>query len=166
MEEMAFFRCRRMPPVIHFASFRVLLFPRRLSMSVRTFFAFAAVTLFCVATAFAQDFNGTWSSVFESQIGEQKYTFEFKAKGEKLTGKASSEIKGEKRETELTDGKVKGDEISFTEMLKFQDMEIKIEYSGKIKGDEIKLKRKVGDFAEYDITLKRVKATDKKTDKK
>jgi hypothetical protein len=135
-------------------------------MAIRTFVAFAIMTLFCVTAALAQDFNGTWSSVFESQIGEQKYTFDFKVKGDKLTGKATSEIKGEKRDTELKDGKVKGDDISFTETLNFQDMEIKIEYSGKIKGDEIKLKRKVGDFAEYDITLKRVKATDKKADKK
>jgi len=131
-------------------------------MTVRTFLAFAAVILFTVAIALAQDVSGNWQAEFESQIGQQKYTFEFTVKGDKLTGKAIGEVKGEKRTTEIQDGKVKGDTISFVEPLKIMDMEIKIEYSGKIKGDEIKLKRKVGDIAEYDITLKRAKAGDKK----
>jgi hypothetical protein len=135
-------------------------------MAVRTFVAFTAIILCFVSVAFAQDVNGTWQAEFESQIGQQKYKFEFMAKGEKLTGKAIGDIKGEKRETEITEGKVRGADISFVEMLKFNDMEIKIEYSGKIKGDEITLTRKVGDFASYDITLKRVKSGDKKADKK
>ena len=132
-------------------------------MAARVFVAFTAVMLFTLATAIAQDVNGSWTSDFESQIGQQKYTFMFTVKGDKLTGKAIGEIKGEKRETEIQDGKVKGADISFVEPLKIMDMEIKIEYSGKIAGDEIKLKRKVGDFAEYDITLKRAKAATKKT---
>jgi hypothetical protein len=131
-------------------------------MAVRKFVAFSALMLCCLATAYAQDVSGTWHSEFESQIGEQKYVFSFTVKGDKLTGKATGEVKGEKRETEIQDGKVKGDEISFVEPLKIMDMEIKIEYSGKIKGDEIKLTRKVGDFASYDITLKRAKGADKK----
>ncbi|HYV34080.1 MAG TPA: hypothetical protein VE988_00160 [Gemmataceae bacterium] len=136
-------------------------------MAVRTFLAFAAFMLLCLTSAIAQDFNGNWKAEFESQVGEQKYLFEFTVKGDKLTGKATGEVKGEKREpVEIQDGKIKGDEISFTEMLKIMDMEIKIEYSGKIKGDEIMLKRKVGDFAEYDITLKRAKKDEKKDDKK
>jgi hypothetical protein len=126
------------------------------TMAVRTFLAFAAVMLCTVAVAFAQDVSGNWSSEFESQIGQQKYLFEFTVKGDKLTGKAIGDVKGEKRTTEIQNGTVKGDMISFVEPLKIMDMEIKIEYSGKIKGDEIKLKRKVGEFAEYDITLKRV----------
>jgi hypothetical protein len=135
---------------------------KELSMTVRIFVAFSAVMLFTLATAFAQDVNGNWQAEFDSQIGQQKYTFMFTVKGDKLTGKAIGDIKGEKRETEIQDGKVKGADISFVEPLKIMDMEIKIEYIGKIMGDEIKLKRKVGDFAEYDITLKRVKPATKK----
>jgi hypothetical protein len=135
-------------------------------MGVRILFAFALLMLLTLATAFAQDVSGDWQSSFDSQIGEQKYVFKFTVKGDKLTGKAIGDIKGEKRETEIKDGTVKGDAISFTEPLKFNDMEISIEYSGKIKGDEIKLTRKVGDFASYEIVLKRAKSDDKKAPKK
>jgi hypothetical protein len=135
-------------------------------MALRSFVAFASLMLLTVAVAVAQDASGTWSSEFESQIGQQKYTFTFNVKGDKLTGKAVADVKGEKRETEIQNGKVKGDAISFEEPLKFMDMEIKIEYSGKIKGDEIKLTRKVGDIASYEITLKRAKADVKKSPQK
>jgi hypothetical protein len=131
-------------------------------MAVRKFLAFAAVMLLTAATALAQDVAGTWTAEFESQIGQQKYVFTFVVKGDKLTGTAVGDVKGEKRDTEIKDGKIKGDMISFVEPLKFGDMEINIEHSGKIKGDEIKLTRKVGDFATYEITLKRAK-NDKKT---
>jgi hypothetical protein len=131
-------------------------------MSKRIVIVVPTVLLCFVAVALSKDVAGRWKSDFESQIGEQKYIFEFKVDGEKLTGKAIGEVKGEKRETNITDGKVKGDDISFSELLKFNDMEIKIDYSGKIKGDEIKLNRKVGDLAEYDIVLKRVKDEPKK----
>ena len=42
------------------------------------------------------------------------------------------------------------------ETLKIQDMEVTVEYKGKLAGDELKLHRKVGEFAEYDIVAKRV----------
>jgi hypothetical protein len=132
-------------------------------MALRSFLAFATLMLFTLAIASAQDVNGSWQAEFDSQIGQQKYTFTFNVKGDKLTGKAVADVKGEKRETEIQNGKVKGDAISFEEPLKFMDMEIKIEYSGKIKGDEIKLTRKVGDIASYEITLKRAKAAGKKS---
>ena len=48
------------------------------------------------------------------------------------------------------------DEVSFTESLKVQDQEVVVEYKGKIVGDELKLHRKVGEIAEYDIVAKRV----------
>jgi hypothetical protein len=41
-------------------------------------------------------------------------------------------------------------------MLKFQDNDLRIEYTGKIHGDEISFKRKVGDFANEDFVAKRV----------
>ena len=48
------------------------------------------------------------------------------------------------------------------EPLKIQDNDVRVEYSGKVTGDEMKLHRKVGEFAEYDITAKRVKDSDAK----
>lgn len=119
------------------------------------------LSLMCAAASFglaqAADIDGKWKSEFESQIGQQKYLFDLKANGEMLTGKAAAERQGQKSETEIKNGKIVKGEVSFTETVKTQDREITIEYKGKIVGDELKLRRKVGDIAEYDIVAKRVK---------
>jgi hypothetical protein len=107
----------------------------------------------------AADVTGKWKSEFDTQIGHLKYIYEFKADGEKLTGKALREREGEKTEIEIKEGKLSGDDISFAELVKFQDNEIRIDYKGKVSGDEIKFTRKVGDFATTEIVAKRVKET-------
>jgi hypothetical protein len=108
------------------------------------------------ATAAATDISGTWHAEFDTQIGMQKYQFTFHVADGKLTGKANAEVNDQKRETELTEGKVTGDTVTFVEMLKFQDNDIRIEYTGKIHGDEISFTRKVGDLATEDFVAKRV----------
>lgn len=106
------------------------------------------------------DVTGTWKSEFDSQIGRQKYTFTFKQDGERLTGKADSEIGERTRETGLSEGKVHGDTISFVEMLRFQENEIRITYTGKLaaSGNEIQFTREVGEFAREDIVARREQA--------
>jgi enterochelin esterase-like enzyme len=106
-------------------------------------------------SAFAADITGTWKTEFETQRGLQKYTFNLKQDGANVTGKASVEREGEKREAEFKEGKVEGDTVTFVELLKIQDNEIKITYTGKISGDEIKFTRKVGDFGSSEATAKR-----------
>lgn len=123
-----------------------------------------ATVLFSIARA--ADIDGKWKAEFDSQIGQQKYVFDLKADGDKLTGKATFERQEQKGEVALTEGKIAKDEVSFVEPLKFQDQELRIEYKGKIVGDELKLHRKIGDFAEYDIVAKRVKTDEKKSDAK
>src|ERR1035437_7164969 len=105
----------------------------------------------------AADFTGTWKSEFDSQIGLQQYTFAFKQDGTNLTGKASLEINDQKRESELKEGKVDGDAISFIERLNFQDNEIRINYTGKLStnANEINFTREVGDIAKEAIVAKR-----------
>jgi hypothetical protein len=105
----------------------------------------------------AAGIDGKWKAEFDSQIGKQTYVFELKADGEKLTGNATGERQGQTSTVEIKSGKIAKDEVSFAEPLKFQDQEILIEYKGKIVGDELKLHRKVGELAEYDIVAKRVK---------
>jgi len=106
-------------------------------------------------SAFAADVTGTWKAEFETQRGLQKYTFTLKQDGANLTGKASVEREGEKREAEFKEGKVEGDTVTFVEPLKIQDNEIKITYTGKISGNEIKFTRKVGEFGSAEATAKR-----------
>ncbi len=118
-----------------------------------------ASTTAATASADGKDISGTWHAEFDTQIGMQKYDYTFKVADGKLTGKASTiGMDGEKRETDLAEGKVAGDTVTFVEALKFGDNDIRIEYTGKIKGDEITFKRKVGDFATEDLVAKRAGA--------
>ena len=117
-------------------------------------FSILVIAAFCVA-AIAADFNGTWTAAIDTQIGVQNYTHTFKVTGDKLTGKAKSELA--MTETEITEGVVKGDDISFVENLDFQGMPLRITYKGKISGDEIKFSRNVADLGEEPFVAKRSK---------
>lgn len=99
---------------------------------------------------------GKWKAQFDSQIGVQKYTYDFKLDGTNLTGTASSETQMGTNAVSLTDIKINQDEITFTEPMKFQDNSVSIAYTGKISADEIKFHRKVGDIADEDLVAKRV----------
>ncbi len=110
-----------------------------------------------MASARAADIDGKWKAEFDSQIGKQTYVFDLKADGEKLTGKATADRPPlEKTVTEIKNGKVTKDDVSFTESLKIQDQDVVIEYKGKLVGDELKLHRNVVGITEYDIVAKRV----------
>ena len=105
----------------------------------------------------AADVTGKWKSDFESRIGHLKYTYELRLDGDKLTGKAIGDSAGAKSETEIREGKVNSAEVTFLEMVKFQDQEIRVEYKGKLAGDEIKFTRKVADIAVEELVAKRLK---------
>jgi hypothetical protein len=100
---------------------------------------------------------GKWKGQFDSQIGLQKYTYEFKVAGTNLTGKAIGEREMGTNEVVITEGTITTNGIFFVEPLKFGDNELRIEYTGKVSGDEIKFHRKVGEFAEEDFVAKRAK---------
>ncbi len=103
----------------------------------------------------ASDITGTWKADFDTQRGLQKYTFTLKQDGTTVTGKASVDTNGQKREAELKEGKIDGNTVSFVEMLSIQDREIRITFTGKISNNEIKFTRAVGDFGTSEATAKR-----------
>lgn len=103
--------------------------------------------------AFAADIAGKWTASFETQIGVQNYTYEFKVDGTKFTGYAKSNL----GEGEITEGKIQGDSVAFIENLKFQDQLLRIEYKGKVDGDEIKFTRQIADIATEQLVAKRAK---------
>lgn len=103
----------------------------------------------------AADPSGRWTSTFSTDVGEQQYTFEFKVMGSALTGTAKSNLLGE---TQLQDGKIDGDKISFVENASFQGMPLRITYSGTMtSADEIAFSRNVADVATEKLVAKRVK---------
>ena len=123
-------------------------------MSRMKILSVATLTLAFLVSAFAADITGKWTSSFESQIGPQKYTFDLKVTGDTITGQATSDQRGA---VEIKEGKISGENVSFVEPANIQGQDIRIEYNGKVSGDEMKLTRKVGDFATYEIVAKRAK---------
>jgi hypothetical protein len=129
--------------------------------------ALAALTLAFVGTVRAgESVAGKWKGEFDSQIGLQRYTYDFKVSGTNLTGTAIGIREDGTNNVAITEGKINKDEISFVESLQFNDNDVRIEYTGKVSGDEIKLHRKVGDFAEEDLVAKRVKESNAKPEAK
>ena len=108
------------------------------------------------SAAHAADIAGQWRAAFDTQIGAQKYVFTFQTDGDKLTGKAASEVGERKRDAELKEGKITGDTVSFVEPFDFQGNEIKIRYTGKLGANEIAFTREVGDFAKEEFKATRV----------
>ena len=115
----------------------------------------ALMVLAVSAQARATDITGSWRASFDTQIGTQDYLYTFVVKDTALTGKIQSEMGGT---TEILEGKVDGDKVSFVEIFKYQGMEIRITYSGRVtSADEIKFTRQVAEFATEEVVAKRVK---------
>jgi len=87
------------------------------------------------ATAAAADISGTWKGTADTPNGPVERTFIFKVDGNKLTGETTSSMFGK---SVIEDGKIDGDNISFTITVSFQGNEAKVLYKGKVTGDEIK----------------------------
>lgn len=117
----------------------------------------AVLILIGLACVYAADITGKWTTQFDSQVGVQKYVFEFKVEGTKLTGMAISNIGGTEAKTAITEGAVNGDDVTFVENLDYQGMQLKISYKGKIAGDEIKFSRTVGEQPGETFVAKRAK---------
>ena len=116
-----------------------------------------SVVLLCLVPAFAADVSGRWTTAIQTGIGVMNYTFDFKVEGAQLTGKAVMSMDGGSSESAITEGSVKGDQISFVETLKVQGQELRVEYKGKISGDEIQGSRQVGSYGDEEFIARRAK---------
>ena len=87
-------------------------------------------------TASAADVTGTWKGTAETPNGTIERTFVFKVDGDKLTGETTSQMMGK---STITDGKVDGDNLSFSIKVNFQGNDMVLSYKGKVTGDTMKL---------------------------
>jgi hypothetical protein len=105
-------------------------------------------------TAAAADISGTWKGTADTPNGPVERTFVFKVDGQKLTGESNSSMFGK---STIEEGKIDGDNISFTLTVNFQGNEGKILYKGKVTGDEIKFTVEVPALEQkIEYTAKRV----------
>jgi Zn/Cd-binding protein ZinT len=125
----------------------------------RTAFIHAVLLIGLAGPLLAADVTGKWKADFDTGVGHLNYVYDLKLEGETLTGKAIRTLDDAKTETDIQEGKVVGDTVSFVEIAKILDNDLRIEYTGKVAGDEMKLTRKVGDFGSEDIVAKRAPDT-------
>jgi hypothetical protein len=93
-----------------------------------------------MALVWTGDVSGKWTAQVPGRDGQpQETTFTFKVEGDKVTGTVS----GRQGDTPIADGKISGDEISFTVTRERQGATIKQLYKGKVAGEEIKFTRSV-----------------------
>jgi hypothetical protein len=105
-----------------------------------------------VLAADASDFNGTWTTSFDSQVGVQTYTYTFKVEGDKVTGRARSG----NGDYEIADGKIEGDKITFVENMDYQGMALAISYEGKLVApDQIQFRRDVAGMGGEEFVAKK-----------
>ncbi len=100
-----------------------------------------AIVLLALSPAWAADIAGKWVAHVPGAggQGDSDITLVFKVDGEKLTGTINNtQAPGD---VELNDGKVSGDEISFSLIRKIGNNDMKVVWNGKISGDEIKFTR-------------------------
>lgn len=108
----------------------------------------SALVLAMATVALAADVTGKWVGKMETPNGSRDITFNLKQDGEKLTGTTT----GRGGDIEISDGSVKGDMVKFSVVRKFQDREMKSDYTGKVEGTSLKLKFSMMD-QERELTL-------------
>jgi len=97
---------------------------------------FLALAAFLALSIWGADVTGTWKGSIETPNGNIDTTFVFKVDGGKLTGTVDS---GPMGQSEITEGKADGDQLSFAVVRNFNGNEFRMNYKGKVSGDEIKL---------------------------
>jgi hypothetical protein len=121
------------------------------------------VVLLAAVPARAADVAGKWIAKVAGAQGQgaSDITFVFKVDGEKLTGTLNnSQAPGD---VELQEGKISGDDLSFSLTRNIGGTDMKVLWKGKVAGDEIKFTRSVqgaggpGGGAATEITATRAK---------
>lgn len=87
-----------------------------------------------VASIWAADVTGKWTAEMQGRNGNtMTVNMNLKADGNNLTGTVS----GRNGDTNITDGKIDGDNISFKVVREFNDNKFTMNYQGKVEGDVI-----------------------------
>src|SRR5947209_20200184 len=85
--------------------------------------------------ATAADVTGTWKWSVERNGQTFETTLKLKQDGEKVTGTITGR---QGNETEIEDGKLKGEAVSFKVTREFNGNKVVMTYQGKLSGDSIK----------------------------
>jgi hypothetical protein len=122
-------------------------------MRVRCLVSILAVFVLLAVAYAASNVDGTWTGQRPGRDGNMMpVTFKFKAEGNTLTGSTTMRD----NEIPISDGKISGNDISFTVKMEFGGNTMVTKYTGTISGNEMKLKgQREGSDRVTEITLKK-----------
>ena len=114
-------------------------------------FTLVTVLLLMAVSVFAADVDGKWAGTVSTPNGDIPQAFTFKADGATLSGAMAGP---DGKDVAIKDGKVDGNNISFTVTLDFGGMSILLSYKGVVDKEQIKL---TGDFMgmPFDLVVKK-----------
>src|ERR1035438_7039407 len=120
---------------------------------MKTMFRMACSLGLFLTLAIAADISGKWTGEMPGSGGDSATTtFTFKVDGEKLTGSMT----GAQGEMPLQEGKIAGNQISFSTTFDAGGNSIKILYKGTLSGDQMKMTReREGAGQPREFTIKR-----------
>jgi len=111
---------------------------------------FTTILFLAAASALAADLSGKWKGNLKGPNGDLETAMDLKIDGEKLTGTVTN-MYGEEQ---ITEGVVKGDDVSFVVLA--GGGQFKIVYKGKVEGDQVKFHVTIGDFGDGELIIKKV----------
>jgi len=120
---------------------------------MKTMIRIACSLALLLGVAMAADISGKWTGDMPGRGGDTtSTTFTFKVDGDKVNGSMT----GPQGDIPLQEGKVAGNQISFSTTLDFGGNSVKIVYKGTINGDQIKMTReREGSGQPREFTIKR-----------
>ena len=107
------------------------------------------------------DATGTWTWTMPGRNGgpDRKMSLKLKVEGDKVTGKLTAPSRdGGTTDTDIQDGKISGDTVSFSVVREFNGNKMTSKYSGKVSAEGIKGKIDIdrgGDTTTRDWEAKR-----------
>jgi len=112
---------------------------------------FLTIALLLAAPIFAADIDGKWTGSIDAGAGPMPVVYNFKADGATLTGSTTGP---DGMEIKISDGKIEGNNISFTLNLDFGGMPFALACKGVLSGSDLKMNM---DFAgmPFEFALKK-----------
>jgi hypothetical protein len=120
-------------------------------MSMNLYTALVGILLGAI-TCLAADVDGRWTGTMTTRNGAVMVIYVLKADGDKLTGTTS----GRNGDVPIADGKVDGNNISFTVSIDVNGKSYPMSYKGVVTKDEIKFTTEIGGRSS-DLVVKRVR---------
>ncbi|MBV9770014.1 MAG: hypothetical protein JOZ32_10615 [Bryobacterales bacterium] len=110
------------------------------------------LTALSLWVGFAADIDGKWTGQVEGRNGPQTQTLMLKVADNMLTGTVEG---GRGEPVQISDGKIDGDNVSFSVVREFNGNKITQEYKGKMSGGELKLTISGGRGEPREVTYKK-----------